>query len=123
MSEVVTKNDLLKILDKLPSMVLPSTTTRISPAIGEGDVHYIQIGKIVLVAALIETTTALSTGEELITGLPSPKVNNANYTIANSNSPSDRLHYTYLQNGSLKYAGTAAAATRSFRISFAYIAI
>lgn len=113
-----------KILSFIAAFMSKTTrTTRISPAIGEGNVHYMQVGKIVLVAALIETTTALSTGAELITGLPSPKVNNANYTISNSNSVSDRLHYTYLQNGSLKYVGTASAATRSFRISFAYIAI
>lgn len=119
------------MLDKILSfiaafMAKTTTTTRISPAIGEGNVHYMQVGKIVIVTGLIATTTALTAGEILATGLPTSKVNNPLFIICNSNSSSDLVHYGYVNNqnnvGLLRYFGTAAAASRSFRFSVVYIA-
>ena len=119
------------MLDKILAFIAAflkktTTTTTLTPEVGTGSIYVMQVGKIVLVSALIETTTALATGDTLISGLPTSKVNNVNVTIANSNSIADRLHYTYVNNqnnvGFLRYVGTASEATRSFRISFAYIA-
>lgn len=130
MSEVVTKNDLLKILDKLPSMVLPNTTTVLAPAIGEGNVHILQVGKMVIVSGLIATTEEIPAGSTLVSGVPTTKVNNAAFVIIDSNRSTDCLFHGFVNNsnniGALKNKETMAAPPsgngRSLRFTVAYIA-
>lgn len=119
------------MLDKILSfiaafMAKTTTTTKLTPAIGTGSVYVMQFGKVVLVAGQIDTTTALANGDILITGLPAAKVNNALYTMTNNNSSTDFVKYAYISNenntGRLRHSGTAATASRSLRISLAYIA-
>lgn len=119
------------MLDKILSFVASflkktTTTTTLTPSIGTGSVFVMQFGKVVLVSGKIDTTTALADGDILVAGLPLAKVNNALYVMTNNNSSSEFVKHAYLNNenneGRLRHSGTAAAASRSFRISFSYIA-
>lgn len=124
------------MLDKILSfiaafMAKTTTTTRISPAIGEGNVHVLQVGKMVIVSGLIATSEEITAGSTLVSGIPTTKVNNAGFVIIDSNRSKDSLFHGFVNNsnniGALKSKELMSAPPtgngRSLRFTVAYIAL
>ena len=104
-----------------------TTTTTLTPEVGTGSVYVMQFGNVVLVAGQIDTTTALNRGDVLCKDLPACKINNALFPMTNNNTASELTNFGYINyysgKSQLRYGGNnLAAANRSYRFSFAYIA-
>lgn len=119
------------MLDKILAFIAAfiakaNTTTILTPAIGEGNTHVLQVGKMVIVSGLIATTEAITAGSILVSGVPTTKVNNVAFVITDSNRSSDSLFHGFVNNtnniGYLKAKEAMTATNRSLRFTVAYIA-
>lgn len=121
------------MLDKILAFVAAflqktNTTTVLTPAIGEGNVHVLQVGRMVIVSGLIATTEAIAAGSTLVSGVPTTKVNNAAFVIMDSNRSTDSIFHGFVNNsnniGALKNKESMGAAStgRSLRFTVTYIA-
>lgn len=123
------------MLDKILSFVASflkktTTTTVLTPAIGEGNTHVLQIGKMVIVSGLIALTEEVPAGSTLVSGVPTTKVNNVAFVISDSNRSADSLFHGFVNNsnniGALKnkelMSSTSSSTGRSLRFTVAYIA-
>ena len=121
------------MLDKILNFIATflkktTTTTTLTPAIGTGSVYVMQFGKVVIVMAEINTTTAIARGDVLVKNLPVPKVGNPLIPMTNNNSTSEFVNYAYLNtlgdasSAQIRFGGNnLAAASRSYRLSTVYI--
>lgn len=122
------------MLDKILAFVAAflkktTTTTTLTPAMGTGSVYVMQFGKVVIVMAEINTTTAIARGDVLVKGLPTPKVGNALFPMTNNSTALEFVNFIYLNtlsdglSAQIRFGGNnLAAANRSYRLSMVYIA-
>lgn len=122
------------MLDKILAFIAAflkktTTTTTLTPEVGTGSVYVMQFGKVVLVSGEINTTTAIARGDVFVKGLPTPKIGNALYPMTNNSTVSEFVNFAYLNtlsdglSAQVRYGGNnLAAASRSYRLSMAYIA-
>ena len=97
------------------------STATVAPTAGNGNVYYKQIGNMVTVFGLINTTSGMTAGSNVITGLPR-NMNGANNVIKAINNDGTSADWVlYCSNGDTNMkSSTTHTGAKSYTISFAY---
>ena len=117
--EIASKADSADVYTK--AQIDSVSTATVAPTAGNGNVYYKQIGNMVTVFGLINTTSGMAAGANVITGLPRNMngANNVIKAINNDGTSADWVLYQSNGDTSMKTSISHTGA-KSYTVSFAY---
>ena len=117
-------NTISSLLKFIGELITTSRTLKTPTyASGEdGNVKYIHFGRVCIFTGFLTTTTALTAGQELVSGLPDVGIG-GNFPIyaINNNSATETVTLIMQTRGVITAKSAYASASRSLRISGAYL--
>lgn len=116
----VTVNGTSVVTDGIAAIAPTLQSATVSSAYS-GSCNYLKLGRMVIFDANIATTGALTNGVVLANGLPPNHTTNSAFYAINNNSGTETSGVYINNTGELRLRGALSSASRSFRISGAYI--